>query len=124
MLTLPITDILNETPKYKQVGILRSPPPCRAITKQQQQQQYPMTTSTRTLLDSQEVLPTQNATTRFHKSAVMKNTCDQGKLKSTSPDLLFLKAFPRPLPFPRGVVFVSRWIRPSASIVNDRMIWK
>jgi hypothetical protein len=80
MNTLPITGILNKTPRYKQVGLLRSPPPRRAITKQHQQhQQYPMTTSTRALLDSQDELPTQKATIVNNKSKVMKNTRDQGK---------------------------------------------
>jgi hypothetical protein len=128
MNTLPITDILNKTPKYKQVGILRSPPRRRAITKQQQQQQqHPMTTSTRASLDSQDELPTQKATTRFHKSAVMKNTRDKGEIeidKPQSPLPQGVACFHRPLPFPRVFVFVSRWNIPSASIVNIRTIWK
>jgi hypothetical protein len=106
MNTLPLTGILNKTPRYKQVGILRSPPPRRAITKQhrhqQQQQQYPMTKSTRTLLDSHEVLPTQKATIVNNKPIVMKHTRDQGEIEIDTMQS------PLPLGVPSSITIPSR----------------
>jgi hypothetical protein len=104
MNTLPITDILNETPQYKQVGSLRSPPPPpprRAITKQQ----YPMTRSTLALLDSQDELPTQKATTRFHKSIVMKHTRDQGEITIDKPQS------PLPQRVPSSIITIPSRLR-------------
>jgi hypothetical protein len=61
-----------------------------------------MTTSTRALLDSQDELPTHKATTRFHKSAVMKNTRDQAEIEIDKPQA------PLPQGVPSSITIPSR----------------
>ena len=112
MNTLSITGTRNKTPRYKQGGILRSPPPRRAIPKHQQ---HPMTMPTRALVDSQAVLPTHTYNkTCIHKSVLVKDA--QKKLSELTRCNLLLKAFLPRLSFHRLVlvVFVSHWTRPSA----------